>query len=593
MVRSSNAAAVKLIPAAVSDCAAATVSRTLPPRRRSLWKGTVSATALLVGLAIPALAQKVPSTAQPGRLDQRFEKPLAPQSKPQLVFPAPEQAPPPAQAEKVRFKLTSVVFEGNAVISTDSLRPLYDNLLGHDVSLLDIYKLRDAITARLRNEGYILSAAFIPAQTVEAGIVRIKIVEGGINSIHFEGDAVADRFGLLEKFAEKIKAAKPLRAGDLERYVLLMDDLPGIKVKTTLKPTPGTKAGSDLEVAIERKPFDASLTIDNRGTKSIGPYQIDGSVSLNDLIGVFDQTTVRGIITPHVDELRYVDVAHTELLDSEGTTGLVGVKRSWSDPGYTLRDSDIKSLSDTIRFDFAHPFIRSRSDTLRGDLGFDYKNSRTNSFGTLLNQDRLRVLSFGASYDFADVLQGSNLVSVRFSQGLDMMNASQNGSTDLSRTGGRSDFRKMTVSMLHNQPLPDGFGVQIGMDAQLSPHPLLTSEQFGLGGAQYGRAFDSSEVLGDNGLAGKLELSYTPTVEIPKVKYIQLYTFVDGGGVVNNAPDTTVTGWQTLASAGIGARVGITDNATGSFELAKPFIRDTSTNNNRDIRGFFSVTARY
>ncbi len=593
VVRSSNSVSVNLTPAAISDCAAATSSHPSFPQCCSLWKGTISATALLVGLTVPALAQQIPPSADPGRLEHRFERPQAPQSKPKLMFPAPEQAPPPAQAEKVRFKLTSVLFEGSSVIGTEQLRPLYENLLGSDVSLLDIYKLRDAITAKLRNDGYILSAAFIPAQTVESGIVRITIVEGGINSIHFGGDAVADRFGVLERFAEKIKAAKPLRAGDLERYVLLMDDLPGIKVKTTLKPTPGTKAGSDLEVAIEHKMVGASVTIDNRGTKSIGPYQIDGSVSLNDVIGVFDQTTIRSIITPQVSELRYVDLAHTEQLDSEGTSFLMGARRSWSNPGYTLRAYDLQSKNDTLRFDLAHPFIRSRSDTLRGDIGFDYKNSRTNSLGTLLNEDRLRVLSLGVSYDFADVIQGSNLLSARFSQGLNIFHPTQSGGNNLSRAGGRSDFQKVTVSAQHNQPLPAGFGIMIGTDAQWSPRQLLSSEEFGIGGSQYARAFDSSEVTGDNGLAAKLEFSYTPSLEIPNLKYVQLYTFADGGGVQNYESDVDRHGWQTLASAGIGARVAINDTATGSFELAKPFIRDTSANGNRDMRGFFSVTARY
>ena len=480
-------------------------------------------------------------------------------------------------------------------ILSEQFLPLYENLINQDISLLDIYRLRDAITAKLRNDGYILSSALIPAQTVKTGIVRINVVEGVINDIRFEGidNLIDDRKGLMGRFVEKIKASRPLRAADLERYVLLMGDLPGVKVKTVLKPAPGTTIGSDLEVILERKPISADVTIDNRGTKSIGPYQINQSVTFNNLFGVFDQTVVRAIITPSIRELRYLDLTHTEQIGSEGTTILFGAKRSWSNPGDTLTHLDLHSLSSTLRVDVSHPFIRSRAETLRGDIGFDYKNSSTDTLGATLNEDRLRVLSFGASYDFADRFQGSNLFSFRISQGLDILDSTRSGSSNLSRAGGRSDFFKVTASVQHNHPLPDGFSLTIGADGQWSPNQLLSSEEFGVGGSQYGRAFDSSELTGDSGLAGKVELSYTPELSTASIKYAQPYIFTDFGTVDNYEDDPTRHGWQSISSSGVGVRVGLTDNLVGSFDIAKPIMRDTVANGDHDVRGFFSVTARY
>lgn len=557
---------------------------------------------LVPGLATPGWAQQIPGTpglsaqtlppsADPGRLEQRFERPQLPQSKPDIVFPAPEQAPPPERAGKVKFVLTGIVFEGASVIRTDDLKPLYESLIGKEITLLDVYQVRDAITAKLRNDGYILSQAAIPAQTVKGGLVRIVILEGAINNIRFEGQ-YADRFGLLRRYADKIMASRPLLGEDLERYVLLMDDLPGVKVKTVLQPTAGSTVGSDLVVILERKRLDASVTVDNRGTRSVGPLQIDHSVAFNDLAGVFEKTAVRGIITPEPDELRFLDLTHSEQIDAEGSTFTVGVRRSWSLPADNLRPFKLKSMNSTLRFGVAHPLIRSRAETLRVDAAFDYRNSRTNSLGARLNEDRLRVVSYGLAYDVSDGFQGSNLFNFRFSHGLDVLHSTVTGTNNMTRADGRSDFAKVTFSYMHLQPLPAGFGLSFGGDGQWSADQLLSSEEFGIGGSQYGRAFDSSELTGDRGLAGKIELSYTPNLELPGLTTLQLYAFTDIGGV-NNYEDGPRHGWQTLASAGGGIRFGITDYVSATLELAKPFLRNTNAANDHDERGFFSLTARY
>ena len=58
-----------------------------------------------------------------------------------------------------------------------------------EVSLLDIYKVRDAITAKYRAAGYVLSQAIIPPQQISDGIVRIQVVEGYIGKVEFDAEA--------------------------------------------------------------------------------------------------------------------------------------------------------------------------------------------------------------------------------------------------------------------------------------------------------------------------------------------------------------------------------------------------------------------
>lgn len=554
-----------------------------------MGRAAIFATAAIILLhSSAAYSQSIPSSSAPGRLEQRFEQPVVPQSRPEVEFPAPEQAPPPEKAGGIRFRLRELVLDGGTIYPPAELRGLYQELIGREISLLDLYKLRDTITAKYRSDGYVLSLAVIPAQRIASGVVHLALVEGYIGSVRFEGP-YTDRFGLLKDYAERIRASRPLRGAVLERYVMLMDDLPGITVHTVLKAAKSGEPGSDLTVAIERKPVAANLALDNRGTASVGPFQIDASVDLNDQFGAFDQTSFRTILTPHVDELRYFDLAHTEQIGFDGTTWVVGARRNWSVPGADIRLYDITSTSSTLRTGLAYPLIRSRSETLRltGDLTL--RNSWSHSNGEPLTNDRVRFATLGASWDVSDSWQGSNLVQAGLSRAFDTLGATVD---DKSRPDTALTFTKITASAQRIQPLPGNFSVLAAFDSQFTTDKLVSAEQFGVGGKIYGRAFDSSAITGDKGASVKSELQYTPTLDVPHLKYLQLFVFGDYGRTWTYVDNFSQT-YQYLASAGGGFRFGLGERVSGSFELDTPLASKTIGDDNPGVRAFFTLSARY
>ena len=91
------------------------------------------------------------------------------------------------------------------------------------------------ITARYSEDGYLLSKAVVPAQEVELGVLRIRVIEGHLENIIFEG-RVDGPTALLETYARKITESQPLRSDVLERYILLMNDLPGLSAERRLVP---------------------------------------------------------------------------------------------------------------------------------------------------------------------------------------------------------------------------------------------------------------------------------------------------------------------------------------------------------------------
>ena len=202
-------------------------------------------TALL--LAPPAaLAQTVPPAVDPGVIQRRFEEP-PPAPRPPAPPPVvPDLAPGvvPPGAEEIRFTLEAVRLEGVTVYDEAELRPLWEALLGREIALAEIFAVADEITRRYRNDGYILSRALVPAQTISDGRVQIRIVEGFVDRVIIEGEPVPE--AQIRALADRIAAARPLRNDVLERNLLLLNELPGLAVDSVLRPSPDVPGAAEL-----------------------------------------------------------------------------------------------------------------------------------------------------------------------------------------------------------------------------------------------------------------------------------------------------------------------------------------------------------
>src|ERR1700712_5163115 len=206
---------------------------------------------VIVCLSAVSFAQaQVPSTAQPGRIEDRF-KPLPRSSAVPDADASTATTPTTASnGDALHFTLTAVVIEGNTVFRAGELEALYKPLIGKDIPLNRVFQLRDAITAKYRSDGFILSQAVIPPQKLANGIVHINVVEGYIDSVEVQGK-VADTRALISRTASVVIKSRPLRESALERYVLLISDIPGITVRTVIKPSKDKSGAADLVVLVE------------------------------------------------------------------------------------------------------------------------------------------------------------------------------------------------------------------------------------------------------------------------------------------------------------------------------------------------------
>jgi hemolysin activation/secretion protein len=536
-----------------------------------------------VGLAVPgALAQERPGTTQPGQIERQLERPPEPSAKPGAIAIQEAGRKPPPNADGIRFVLNRLTVDGTTVYRPDTLRQLYAQYLGTQVTLAQIYRIVDALTARYRNDGYILSQVIVPAQSVEGGSVRLQAIEGYIDDVRVEGGTAALR-DRARKYADRLRRQRPLTARTLERNVLLLNDLPGVQARAVL--APGSAPGAaQLVLQLTERRYDASLSSDTRGSRAQGRQRVFVDLDLHNLFGGTSITELREVTT-FTPELSYVAATHDQFIGTHG--GSIGIAASYvySKPQELLFiPLELTTRSKLVTLSYSYPILRSRGANLYVRAAFSAFDSTSTVFAVKDTTDRLRAARLGLTYDAADGLGGVNIADLEYSQGIKGLGASRRTDPYLSRPGGRPDFQRVALYGARIQALPAAWSIVVAGAAQYALTDLLAPELFSVGGEQFGRGYDPSELLDDHGVALKIDLRRAHTWSGRHPTTLMSYVFADAGRVWARTTFPGFESHQTATSAGAGLRLDIGVQLSGFVEVAKPLDRIVEQERNRDLR---------
>ncbi len=401
---------------------------------------------------------------------------------------------------------------------------------------------------------------------------------------------------LIDNYIEKIRQKGPLNSAKLERYLLLMNDLAGTKATATLKQSDNGFGASDLVITMEHDDVNGVLSADNSGTKFVGPGLITSYTSLNSAFKNSERIEATIISDAAFDELRYGQISYKQPIGTEGTHFKLSLGNTVSKPGSTIETLDVKGDTSTFSAELTYPIIRSRRENLSTRAVFDLKNTDTEIGSAELYRDKVRSFTFGATYDKADGWMGGgvNLADVSFTAGVSALGATK--AVDLkSRANADGHFGKVNFEASRTQNLIDTTKLYIAAAGQSSNEALLASEEFGFGGREFGRGYEFSEITGDAGLAGKIELQHGFTTGQQYVNDMQAYVFYDIGKIWQRE-SALIAGEdasETAASTGVGLKFNVTKSVVGYTELAKPLTKERTSSGNKDARFNFGLSYLY
>jgi hemolysin activation/secretion protein len=534
---------------------------------------------------------QVPPTVEPGRVEEQRRAPTEPQ-RPDSATVQPPQVEPqraPENAKDLLFVLQRLTVEGAKAYSADELTAPYGALIGQQVSLDRLYQIANEMTARYRNDGYLLSSVVVPAQNIRDGAIRLQAVEGYLASVAIEGD-VHRRDGLFESLRQQLLADRPLRTATLERAVLLMNDLAGTVAQAILRPAASAQGATDLLVKVATQTVAATVGATNRGSELQGPVQYEASLELRSILGLHENTVLSYLQSSEREELWLGSLTHTQRLTAGGLDLTLGGSVSRSDPdlGVELNELNLETDTDQASVQLSYPLLRARTGNLHARAALTYHDGLSDSDFGPISQDVITAVRVGLACDSVDAWSGVNLIDLELSQGVEAFGSSKEGDPLASRIGGDPEFSKATLYLARLQSLGAKWSILLAASGQAAFTNLLAPEEFAFGGEFYGRAYDPSEIVGDSGLAGKAELRFTH--DRPGFG-LTLYGFYEAGKVWRrlDASEVDTDKEASAASAGGGMRFTFGRYASAYVEAAVPLNHIVAAEGNDDTRVFGGI----
>jgi hemolysin activation/secretion protein len=470
----------------------------------------------------------------------------------------------PAQTAVLR----SVKFEGSTIPDEDLYTAL-SAFEGKPVTNELLQALANAVTAAYAKSNIALFNVYIPPQTLAEGQVTVQVTEGSIGQVILTGDVKTRHLRLLRKYAAKLAEERPLTRATLERYLSLIRDIPGLKVVPALtgSKTPGVQV---LTLDIDRTPYRAQLTFDDRGIARLGRIQAQAQFTAYSVFQQGDQTVISVAAPPlEVSRFQFVSIAHSTPIGADGLR--LGGNFSYlrTRPKDSVPGRNLTGTAKTAGINLSYPIKRSYNENLYVTASLDGQDADNAAFSQTFSSDHSRAVRLAGSWS-KQAARNASSVSLSVSQGVDILSATVDSRlTD-------KDYRKLNILVARNQALTDRLIARVKATAQLSEKRLPNVEQFTLGGEQFGRAFATAYLLGDEGVAVSGELAYITKAILPRwFKSSEVYGFGDWGQTtfrerVGFVPRTTTE----IASVGMGARFNYGDkivfNVEGATAVEKP-----------------------
>lgn len=498
-------------------------------------------------------------------------------------------------ADEVRFDVWEYQVSGNTVLENTEIERTVYKFLGPSRSIADVEAARQELEALYRDAGFGTVVVNIPEQDVEAGMVRLEVLEGRVDRLMVSG---ARWFS-----PKRIKNGAPsLKEGEVPYLPEVQAEVTRLNAasrdrRITPVLRPGRSPGAvevDLKVD-DKPPIHGSFEFNDRFTRDTTRTRLNASLSYDNLwqrqhsltlgyqvapeepddVTVFFGTYLARLASsPWLISGFYIqsdsDIVSIGTLGVLGTGQLAGLRFIRPLPslagGFQTATFgiDLKDFEETVRLEGNQPAIEtpikygtlsaSYDLTFLSDSGKATRLSTTAVFGTrLLGNDPLEFES--------------------------------------KRFGAKSSFFYLGGSFQRDNELWWDTLLRITLSGQLATAPLINNEQFAFGGVTSVRGYLESQQFVDDGAAGQLELlSPDWGAKLWNSSSLRLLAFVDaGGGVLKDAlpeQDDEFFLW----SAGVGMRAALWRKLTAALDWAYPF-RDSSDGNVKsgDARLHFNV----
>jgi len=488
-----------------------------------------------------------------------------------IVPPVKDRDAEAAQKIAVQgFRVTGVADHAGLGVTPASIQALADaqyrqlaSTAGNPVELsfAEMQGVADKIVERYRIAGFIVSNAFLPAQTVGADqIVEIQVLEGKIGKIIVKGTK-RYRPGVISASAEELRG-KPLLKGDVDTALLYARDLPGVSVSSTFQPGEHTGDTDLVMVANEAKrPYKVMLGANNYGTDLTGKYRAQAGIEWDNPLRIGD--TFNANVDYALDPSNNVYGAlsyRAPVGITPGLTAVIGASRSELQVNTgTFSALHVKGPSSLYYAGMDWKFINRDDLKTIGTLHVLKEESKLDSLGVSLSDEKFSVgeLTYGMIHTDRR-FHGVDLLQLGVRKSI----SDDSTEPDLVSPQHASNFLVAKLSYTRLQFLSKSQRLNFKFVGQYTRDALVPLEQFVLGGPDSTRAYPIADALRDKGYYASLEYHVdapgfgdvvSPFYGRPWRELLEFEVFVDyAKGYSAGANKLITPDTATLSGAGAG-----------------------------------------
>ncbi len=433
---------------------------------------------------------------------------------------------------------------------------------GPNRTAADVEAARQALEDAYKAKGFESAFVEIPPQPNEefvSGIVLLQVTEARVGQVRVTGS----KYHALTIVEAQVPALTP---GTVPNFTAAQAQLAEANRFPDREVTPSIKAGTepgtidvDLKVR-DSLPLHASIDFNNDHNNATEPLRVGVSARYTNLWQLGHTITGTYLVAPEQPE-------QLQVFSGSYLAPILGSRWSILAYGYTS-NSNVAALGGTqvlgngyaigIRGIYRLPGTREQSIA----FGFDYKDFKEDiaipdadpTKPPALIQTPIAyvpmVITYSTQFGSAP---GIGNLSIGMTAGLRGV-ASDEAAVQVRRFDAIGNFVHLNLEADYTRGFGSDFIVYGRLVGQLADSPLVTNEQFSIGGLTSVRGYFQSEAVGDSGINGTLELR-SPSFNLASfVDDLRLFAFTDAGyvSVLSPLPDQQVD--FTLVSVGGGAR---------------------------------------
>jgi len=487
-----------------------------------------------------------------------------------------------------RFDINRFEVTGNTLIPADEVERLVAPYTGKSRDFAVIQHALEALEGAFRDRGYGVVQVLLPEQDITRGVVQFRVLQPTVGRVVIEGNTQFDSANIRHSLPS-VKEGETPNSQDIARNLQITAEHP-VKQTSVLLRSGASEDQVDVNIKVtDDKPWRGFLTLDNTGTGDTGYFRLGIGYQHANVFNSDHVFTAQYVTSPtDLDQVSVYGVGYRiPFYSLDSSLDLIA--------GYSDVDSGtVQGLFNVsgqgsigiVRWNYFLP--KSADYEHKIALGLDYRAYQNQVLfqGTGIVPD---VTIHPASLTYSGLWRGTASELSFYGSGAKNVPGGKDGDDaafQASRAGASADYSVFRYGFNYVRQFRNAWQTRLGFSGQYTQDPLVSGEQFGIGGPDSVRGYLLREFANDRGMAAQLEL-YTPDlargIGLGDNYKLRLLGFYDYGSVSRVDPLPGETTDTFINSAGIGLRVGYRKSVVLRLDLAQ-VLKETANRDNDSQR---------